>query len=33
MNYFLASRLSWIKTAPTAGTTTIFTRFARATRG
>jgi dolichol-phosphate mannosyltransferase len=33
MNYVLASRLSWIKAAPPAGATTIFTRFARATRG
>ena len=33
LNYLLASRLSWIKSEPTAGATTIFTRFARATRG
>ena len=32
MNYLLASRLSWIRPDPASGATTIFTRFARATR-
>jgi dolichol-phosphate mannosyltransferase len=33
LNYLLASRLSWTKAQPAVGATTIFTRFARATRG